>query len=133
MQFCSRFLGLLILVSLCTGCASQHPPLRAIGATERLGARVIEGRLADSSPRAEYSTTESQALKSTGAQSGLAPAVVMETSAAVMDYSGSRWADGIRAKGGISEGAVLTDAVRARVEELNRGQANRGDSGAVVT
>src|ERR1051325_561116 len=132
MQVCSAFFG-LFLVSFVAGCAVQNPPLRAVPATERLGAHVIEGKYGDSSPRVEHSTTKSQAMRKAGAQSALAPAVALGVSAAVMDSGGSGWVDKIRARSEVSEVAVLMEAVRAKVERLNSEQANSKDSEAIVT
>src|SRR5262245_50121864 len=89
--------SLIFIVLLCAGCAAPKP-FRAIPASERQGAQVVN---ATRPPSPEYSTANSQALRSAGSESGVIPAVILEASAESIEAKGSRWVAEIRAKSGI--------------------------------
>jgi hypothetical protein len=115
MRLGSWLAGFLFLTLLCTGCATRQP-FRSLPAGERRGAQVL-----DVTPRSasSYSSADSRALRETGAQSGLLPALIMSAAAETVEGKGLPWVSSIRAQSGLDEANVVTESIRQRVRMLD--------------
>jgi hypothetical protein len=118
---------LLGVVAIGGGCANA--PLRSVAVEKRAGARVVNSAAKAAS---EFSTANAQGMRTAGVDSGLGPALILGTSAALSERGGVSWVSEVRGRSGIDEGAILAQRVRERIRQLGSEHATETEHGPTL-